>query len=179
MGILCSKLEVCLPLAYPSTIYKHFSSLKPLNKICVFQGSLYSLLRVLLPRTQNGSISRHHSSLPKQSPGLILQKMSHGPPCFTTIFRRLCVAQLVVLSNRHLILGARRQHLVRFSANFKSIRLRKMLAECPNFKPGQFHQIDYQLFVRPGPSKLEPQPILTLYKDPMLKKKHCGPLLSV
>ena len=30
MGILCSKLEVCLPLAYHSTIYKHFSSLKPL-----------------------------------------------------------------------------------------------------------------------------------------------------
>ena len=33
MDILCSKLEVCLPLAYPSTIYKHFSSLKPF-KIC-------------------------------------------------------------------------------------------------------------------------------------------------
>ena len=28
--ILCSNLEVCLPLAYPSTIFKHFSSLKPL-----------------------------------------------------------------------------------------------------------------------------------------------------
>ena len=151
------------------------------SNFCVFECSLVLLFRGLLPSKSesSGSISRHHSSLPKQSPGLILQKMSHGPPCFTTIFRRLCVAQPVVLSNRHLILGARRQHQVRFSANFKSIRLRKMLAECPNFKPGQFHQIDYQLFVRPGPSKLEPQPILTLYKDTKLKKKHCGPLLSV
>ena len=31
MDILCSELEVCLPLAYPSTIYNHFSSLKPLR----------------------------------------------------------------------------------------------------------------------------------------------------
>ena len=35
MGILCSKLEVCLPLAYPSTICKHFSSLKPLTQVIV------------------------------------------------------------------------------------------------------------------------------------------------
>ena len=29
MGILCSELEICLPLAFPSTIYKHFTSLTP------------------------------------------------------------------------------------------------------------------------------------------------------
>ena len=29
MDTLCDKLEVCLPLAYLSTIYKHFPSLKP------------------------------------------------------------------------------------------------------------------------------------------------------
>ena len=28
--IIIAKLDVCLPLAYPSTIYKHFSSLMPL-----------------------------------------------------------------------------------------------------------------------------------------------------
>ena len=32
-GILCRKLEVCLPLACPITIYKHFSSLKPLRYV--------------------------------------------------------------------------------------------------------------------------------------------------
>ena len=31
MYILWSKLEVCLPLAYPSTIFKHFPSLKQLR----------------------------------------------------------------------------------------------------------------------------------------------------
>ena len=30
MDILSIKLDVCLPLAYPSTVYKHFSSLMPL-----------------------------------------------------------------------------------------------------------------------------------------------------
>ena len=30
MDILSIKLDVCLPLAYSSTIYNHFSSLKPL-----------------------------------------------------------------------------------------------------------------------------------------------------
>ena len=30
IDILRSKMEVCLPLAYPNTIYTHFSSLKPL-----------------------------------------------------------------------------------------------------------------------------------------------------
>ena len=34
MDILSSKLEVCLPLAYTSTIYKHFSSLMPFRKLC-------------------------------------------------------------------------------------------------------------------------------------------------
>ena len=33
MDILRSKLEVCLPLAYPSTIYKHFSSRMPFNLV--------------------------------------------------------------------------------------------------------------------------------------------------
>ena len=39
MDILCSKLEVCLPLAYPRTIYKHFSSLKPLTVPQIGSGS--------------------------------------------------------------------------------------------------------------------------------------------
>ena len=32
MDLMCSELEVSLPLAYPSTIYKHFSLLKPFIK---------------------------------------------------------------------------------------------------------------------------------------------------
>ena len=31
MDILSSKLDFCFPLAYPSTIYKHFSSFMPLQ----------------------------------------------------------------------------------------------------------------------------------------------------
>ena len=37
MYISSSKLEVCLPLAYPSNIYKHFSSLKPLQINLIFE----------------------------------------------------------------------------------------------------------------------------------------------
>ena len=35
MATLSSKLEVCLPLAYPSTIYKHISLLRPM----IFSGT--------------------------------------------------------------------------------------------------------------------------------------------
>ena len=53
MDILCGKLEVCLPLANPSTIYKHFSSLKPLGSLV---GSRYygkNDLNILLPMIKN------------------------------------------------------------------------------------------------------------------------------
>ena len=33
MDILCSKFEVCLPLANPSTIYNNFPSLKPFDAL--------------------------------------------------------------------------------------------------------------------------------------------------
>ena len=91
MGILRSKLEVCLPQAYPSTIYKHFSSLRPL-----ILTSKAAILKNFLPRwIVSPLLCRSFFSLRtgqgcRKGPGKKIKIILKRKRCSSPLFGRLC-----------------------------------------------------------------------------------------